>query len=220
MKKGRMQTFCTPGYGAVLVMGKIRKLAVIICLCAVFLAGCGGVRVPDVVNTPTVAVGREGDITVWQIGDFGKSYYDLAELDSMARKEAAEYNAEKGRETAVSVEKVESLEGGRVAVVYLFDNWESCSGFGEETLFYGEVKEAAVNGFSGADTVMKSVKDDSVLDGGLLGQSYGEYLLVTDMKADIYCGRKVVYISQGASVNEDGSIRPPEEDGFVYILMK
>lgn len=212
-----MQTFCTPESGAVEVMGKIGKLAVIFCFCAVFLAGCGGGKVPDVVDNPAVAIGREGEITVWQIGDFDKSYYNLEELDGMAQQEAAEYNAEAGKEGAVSVEKVEALEGGRVAVVYQFDGWESCSGFGEENLFFGTVEEAAEKGFD-TETEMKSIKDGSLLDADL--KSAGEYLLVTDMKADIYCSRRVTYISSGAGVNEDGSIRPSGEDELVYILMK
>lgn len=200
-------------------MGKSGKLTVIFCLCALFLAGCGGVKVPDVVDTPTVAIGSEGEITVWQVGDFEKSYYDLAELNSMAAEEAAEYNAENGKEAAVTVEKVEALDGGRVTVVYRFDGWESCTGFGEDNLFFGTVKEAAAKGFD-MGMHMKSVKDDSLSDAGLLEQLSEEYLLITDMKANVYCSRKVTHISQTAAVNEDGSISPSGEDELLYILMK
>ena len=81
------------------------------CLCMVFLAGCGEAKVPDVVDKPTVAIGREGEITVWQIGDFDKSYYNVAELANMAAEEVKEYNAAKGSETVV-VEKAENLPEG------------------------------------------------------------------------------------------------------------
>ena len=76
-----------------------------------------------------------------------------------------------------------------------------------------------MNGFH-TDAAMKSVKDGSVLDAGLQGQSDGDYLLVTDIKADIYCPGKVAYISEGAVVNGDGSISSSEAEGFVYILLE
>lgn len=201
-------------------MKKLGKAALAVWFCIVLLAGCGEAKVPDVVTAPTVAVSKEGEVRVWQVGEFDKSYYNLAELGNMASQEAQDYNSAAGKE-AVTVEKAESLEdgSGRVVVCYRFDNWESCSGFGEDTLFYGTVKEAAVNGFY-TDAAMKSVKDGSVLDAGLLGQSEGDYLLVTDMKADIYCPGKVTYISEGAVVNGDGSISSSEAEGLVYILMK
>ena len=209
-----------PGSGVVKGMKRLGKVALAVWFCIVFLAGCGEAKVPDVVTVPTVAVSKEGEVRVWQVGEFDKSYYNLAELGNMASQEAQDYNSAAGKE-AVTVEKTESVEdgSGKVVVCYKFDNWESCSGFGENTLFYGTVKEAAVNGFH-TDTAMKSVKDGSVLDAGLPGQSDGDYLLVTDIKADIYCPGKVAYISEGAVVNGDGSISSSEAEGFVYILLE
>ena len=207
-----------PGSGVVKGMKRLGKVALAVWFCIVFLAGCGEAKVPDVVTVPTVAVSKEGEVRVWQVGEFDKSYYNLAELGNMASQEAQDYNSAAGKE-AVTVEKTESVEdgSGKVVVCYKFDNWESCSGFGENTLFYGTVKEAAVNGFH-TDAAMKSVKDGSVLDAGLPGQSDGDYLLVTDIKAD--CPGKVAYISEGAVVNGDGSISSSEAEGFVYILLE
>jgi len=76
-------------------MKKIGKFAVSICLCMVLLTGCGGAKVPDVVDKPAVSVGGEGGVTVWQTGEFGETYYNVAELAAMAEQEAADYNAEK-----------------------------------------------------------------------------------------------------------------------------
>lgn len=186
-------------------------------LCIVFLAGCGEAKLPDVVDKPAISVDRDGEVTVWQIGEFGKAYYNVAELTSMAEQEAADYNEEKGKEAAVTVEKVESLEGGRVAVVYHFDSWESCTDYTEETIFFGIVKQAETNGFptGTGDVTMKSVKDGSTLT----VWNADKKILITDIKADIYCPGKVEYISEGASVNEDGSIKASEE-GWTYILLK
>ena len=199
-------------------MKRLGKFAVILCLCGVFLAGCGGAKVPEVVDTPSISVGKEGEITLWQIGQFDKVYYELSELADMAQREAAAYNAKQGREAAVTVEKTEPLDGGRVMVVYRFDGWESCTGFGEEELFYGTVKEAALNGYS-LDVNMLNAKDRTPITTGL-SQEEDKKLLITDIKANIYCDRRVISFSEGAQVNEDGSIRPSEEEELVYILVK
>ena len=37
---------------------------------------------PDVVDKPAVSVGGEGEVTVWQTGEFGETYYNVAELFS------------------------------------------------------------------------------------------------------------------------------------------
>ena len=198
-------------------MRKYGRLAVLLCLCALFLGGCGGAKVPDVVEVPTVSVDKDGIITVWQIGECDKAYYNLAELSAMAESEAAQYNAEKGREGAVVLEKAEALDAGKVMVVYRFDGWESCSDFCEEKLFFGTVQEAAQNGFD-TDIAMKSVKDGAAPAAGLL-QETGK-LVVTGMKADIYCSGKVAYISEGAAVNGDGSIKSSGETELTYILLK
>lgn len=199
------------------IMRRVGKFTAIICLCIVFLAGCGEAKVPEIVDKPVVSVSRDGEVTVWQTGEFGKAYYDVSELAAMAEQEAAWYNAEQGKEAAVTVEKVESLEGGKVVVVYHFDNWESCTDYTGETFFFDTVKQAEVNGF---DTSTRDVPMNSVKDGSpLTVWNADKKVLITDIKADIYCPGKVEYISEGASVNADGSIKPSEE-GLLYILLK
>lgn len=212
---------CHPESGTVIKMKKSGRIMLLFCLCMVFLAGCGEAKVPDVVDKPTVAIGREGEITVWQIGDFDKSYYNVAELANMAAEEVKEYNAAKGSETVV-VEKAENLEdgSGRVVVAYRFDGWESCTDFCEDGIFFGTVKEAALNGFdTAAAGNLKSVKDGTPYSGGSL-QEEDRKLIVTDMKANIYCPGKVIYISEGVAMNQDGSISCAETDGLVYILLQ
>ena len=198
-------------------MKRFGKAAVAVWFCIVFLAGCGEARVPDVVEAATVAISKEGEVRVWQVGEFDKSYYNLAELGSMASKEANDYNAVMGRE-AVSVEKTEALEGGRVVVCYKFDGWESCTAFSENSVFYGTVKEAELNGFP-TDIAMRDVKTGTPY-AGTIAQEGDKYLVVTDMKANIYCPGKAAYISDGAVENGDGSISSSEAEGLVYILLK
>jgi len=204
-----------------MVMGKLGRAAAFLGLCAVFLVGCGDVKVPDVIDSPAVAVDRKGEVMLWQVGEFNREDYILEELRTMAVEEAAQFNMEKKVDDAVAVEKVEALEGGRVIVEYRFDGWESCTDFVDETLFYGTLKEAAVNGYdAGAVMALRSVKDGSLPEEGVQGGWMGRPIVITDMKADVYCYGTVTYISEGAVLNEDGSVDTSGVEGIAYILLK
>lgn len=210
------------------IMKRFGKLGAFLCLCAVLFSGCGqaGAKVPDVVDTPSVAVDGEGAVTLWQVGLFDKSDYVVSELQSMAVEEAARFNTSAGKDAAVAVEKVEALEdgSGKVVVTYRFDGWQSCtefmkSQFVEEQFFCGTVGEAFNQGY-GTGATVKSVKDGSLLTEEQLRADTESRLIVTDMKANVYCPGKVNYISEGAEVNGDGSVNTAGAEGTVYILYK
>lgn len=204
--------------GRMIVRGRI---AAALCLCLIFLAGCGEAKVPDVVDVPSVSVGKEGDVTVWQVGVFDRDDYVLSELQAMAVEEAGRFNSSMQKEAAVAIEKVEELNdgSGKVVVTYRFDGWESCTAYLEEELFFGTMSEAVLRGF-GSGITLKSVKDDAVLPEGQLMQDTDSNLLVTDMKANVYCPGKVTHISDGARVNPDGSVDTSGADGRIYILYR
>lgn len=192
-----------------------------LCLCAVFLSGCGEAKLPEVIQAPTVAVTKEGDVRVWLLGDFDKSYYSVSELTDMAEDEAVQFNAAKNSQSAVSVESVETVPGAasRVMVSYRFDSCASCEEFLGSQLFYGTVGEALERGFS-ADVILRSVGGGELFTEAQLRQAKDKYLLITDMKANIYCPRAVTHISNDALENQDGSINPSMVEGPVYILLK
>ncbi|MCI9219395.1 MAG: hypothetical protein HFH94_06610 [Lachnospiraceae bacterium] len=200
------------------MMGKYGKLMAVICLCTLLLAGCGVAKVPDTVDKPSVAVNKEGEVTVWQVGLFDKAEYVLSELQAMATEEAGRFNSSVGKSAAVAVENVEALEdgSGKVVVAYRFDGWESASDFLEENLFFGGAADAALKGRT-AGMAVKSVKDGSELSEDMLRTAEGS-VLITDMKGNIYCPGKVTHISEGLTVNPDGSIDTSAAEGTVCIL--
>lgn len=200
-------------------MGKFGWIAAVLCLCSFFLTGCGDVKVPDTIDTPTASVGKKGQITVWQVGEFDKDDYILSELEAMAVDEVARFN-EATHKGAASVESVEALPdgSGKVVVEYRFDGWESCGDFLEEDFFFGTVKEAGLRGFD-LKVDMKDAQGGGALT-GQLGQSGDKYLLITDMKGDIYSSYKASYISVGAVLNQDGSVDTSGVEGFAYILFQ
>lgn len=205
------------------MMKKYVRAAAASCLLTVFLAGCGGTKVPDIIKAPTVSVSEKGQISAWLVEDFAKEYYSLSELAAMAAKEAAEFNAAAGGAgaAAVTVEKVETLPGNekKVVVSYRFDGWESYTAFSEGTLFYGTVGEALQKGYD-SGVVLKSVADGTLLAGEQLKQAADKYVIITDVKADIYCPAKVTHVSGGAALNEDGSVDTAGAEQTVYILLK
>lgn len=211
-------------------MRKIGKLMIVFCLCAVFLAGCGEAKVPEIVSTTTVEVGQDGQITLWLIGEFDNADYTLSELASIAREEVARFNTSRGAGTteAVLIEKVEAVPDGgkKVAVVYKFPGWKECTEFigndlffGTNQLYYGTVGDAGSNGYD-TGVSLRNVKDNTLLSGEGLAQLSGQKVVITDLGANIYCPGRVTHISDGATVNEDGSINSFNAEGLVYILLK
>lgn len=205
-------------------MNKYRKLGVIVCIfTALTLAGCGQVKVPDVVDVSTIAITEEGTVTSYLVDIFDQEYYDISELASMAITEAAEYNTEKqsGETVPVTVDKVEALEDGsqKVVVTHKYDSADTFMDYNDSVLFYGTVQEAVNEGYN-LNVVLKSIKDDSVLSEEDLIQDGERHLVITKEKARIYCPEKVTHISEGAVVDSDGSVDTTQTESTVVILMK
>ena len=207
---------------------KIGWLVAVVCLCAIFCTGCGETKKPETVNAQTIYISKEGEITLWLVMDFEGVDYKISELTSMAVREVTQFNEGRAQDALVTVEKIEALpdNSGKAAVTYQFGNWQSCTDFigndffyGTNELFYGMVSEALSMGY-GSEAILKNVKDNTLFTGEQLKQASDQYLIVTDVKANIYCPGKVTYISDGASLNEDGSVNTFEVEGLAYILLK
>ncbi len=204
-------------------MGKSGRYVIVVCVLAVLLAGCGHVKLPEYISDTTVIVHEDGSVTYHLVGDFGETWYDLSELTSMAREEAEEFSGERagGDVPAVTVEQVDFLADAphRVDVTYRFDSGESFGEFNGISFYFGTVEEAVSQGHT-EGMVLKSVKDGTVKTEEQLGRDGAKKIIITDAKALIYCPARVTYISDGAVVNEDGSVDTAKADDTVYILLK
>lgn len=210
--------------------------------CAVLMAfmvltGCGQAKAPNTMDATTIVLSDKGALTVYLVNEFGKEYYDISGLASMAAKEAAEYNTEKqkGEKAPITVEKVEALEDAdnKVLVTYKYDSpdtymdfWNFLSqryGYTPKgqggILFYGTVKEAQEKGYD-PFVSLKSVKDGTALTREQLLQNPDKHLVITDVRALIHLPVKPTHLSEGAIYNKDGSVDTLQAEGTVTILLK
>lgn len=204
-------------------MAKYRKWMAWVGICAIALVGCGSTKMPETIEKTTISVQKEGEVTVYLVETFDKSYYDISELTSMARKEAADYNTEKqqGEKVPVSVLQVEEIAGDNVMITYEYQDAETYMDFAEGVLFYGTVQEALAEGYNLEELPLSSVKDGTLAKEGYLQQEAKEkHVLITDQKAEIYCPYGVTYISQGAVYNENGSVDTTAMNKNTVILLK
>lgn len=207
-------------------MGKHLKIYMGLIIAVCLLSACGQAKLPDVVERDSIVIDKDGSITSYIIGDFDKDYYDLSELTVMAREETSEYNEQNGADF-VTARDVELMEDGspRARAVYDYASYIHYSGFNEENLYYGTVQEAVSEGkaadiFSGLIpdlSNVKSVKDQSAADGEKLAD---KHIIMTDADAVVYCPGQVAYLSEGAVLNEDGSVDTAQADGIAIIIMK
>lgn len=182
------------------------------------LSGCSPANVPDSVRTTTLEVSRGGGLTYYLVEEFGKEYYDLAELTAMAREETADFAGTNGG--GASLEKVERLgeTPDRVSVVYRFENGDCFSRFTGSSFFYGTVSEALALGYDPGEGLC-SAEDGAVIDREQLEENGKMRLIITDARVLIYCPWAVAGI-RGAGLGEDGCVDASQAGEPVWILLK
>jgi len=207
-------------------MRKHLKIYMELIMAVCLLAACGQAKLPDMVERNSIVINKDGGITSYLVRDFDKDYYELSELTVMAREMASEYNSQNGADS-VTARTVEMLNDGsqRVQVIYDYVSYIHFNGFNEESLYYGTVGDA-VSENKAADTFfgltldfsnVKNVRDGSEADGDKLAD---RHIIIADTNALIYCPEEVAYLSEGAVLNEDGSVDASQTDGIVTIIMK
>lgn len=224
-------------------MKKMRMSGAILVLFAILLSGCGQSGIPKDIRESTLVIDSNGRVTAYMVEEFDKNYYNLSELTTMAQMQAEEFvstGTESGQVQVVSVETVQD-DSSRVVITYQFDETDSYKRFTGDELFYGTVAEVIQHGYDSGMS-MQSVKDGSILTTEELLQKLGQHFLIyypVQLKPEqvklnpeseehrqisIYCPETVEYVSQGAVINQDGSITISWVLGTdyipVYILLK
>lgn len=191
---------------------RLRRMALFASL-LLCVTGCGAAKVPEEVTEDSLVISKEGKMTEYLVSDFAEDYYSIDELQEMAKEEADSVLS-----GAVSFEEAVLLEDGKARVVFQYDSVDAYNSFQENTLFLGTLAEASTEGYDARGLI--SVKNGESISEEKLEKYQEKMLVVTDAKANIYCPSKVLYLSEGAAIAEDGGVKPSEAEELVYILIK
>lgn len=199
------------------------RFSCIFLACVLLFSGCGGVKLPEVIETTTISVDSQGGITSYLVEDFEKGYYDVSELEAMAAEDAAAFNQEhqSGETVPLTLEKVELQEDtDQVLVQHSYLNRETFEEYNHRELFFGTVEEALEDGYD-LSAILTSVKNREALSyEELMEKPQKSHVLVTDAKAVFYCPYRVTHVGDGVVCREDGSVDTSLVEGTVVVLMK
>lgn len=210
----------------------IRKIWVGLALGAVMLAGCGVAKVPDTIVETSLVIDRDGSVTSHFVGVFDKAYYDLNGLRKMAQEEVAAYNTagQKGNDAPVVLDQVAEIpeSGDSVIASYVFDSARTYENYTGNLLFYGTLGDALEDGFNlaGLGQRLYDVKgSDSIGSKELISAKMaGKHVVILAEGTRVYCPYKIAYLSETASVMEDGSVSTtgvlPEDYPVIIVLSK
>lgn len=202
-----------------------RKFSMGMIAMLLMFSGCAQAKLPEVIETSTVAIKKDGVVSQYVVESFDKDYYSVSELNQMAVKEAAAYNQkyQSGEVVPVTVNRVETLvatDGSNKAIVeYQLDSADTYTDFNETALFYGTVAQAKAKDLD-LNVILYQVKDNAQVSGQEIFADEEKKMIVTDAKTVIYCPGSVSHLSEDATYNTDGSVDTTNADGTVYIVLK
>ncbi len=183
------------------------------------LSGCGQTKVPENVADSCVAIEQSGEICAYVAGEFEIDWYDVEELKNMAEEEAVQYNNKAGSDL-VKIKDVYLNDDKTVAVVsYVFKDASVYSDFLGEEFFYGTVEEALSKGYSITANLKEINKDDFITPQGIKDKGQ-KYILITDIKEDIYLPGAPAYVSEGVTSVKGTLVNTSDCTTDAVILMK
>lgn len=181
---------------------------------ALILTGCGGEKTPEV---DTLTILKDGTIRQTIVGQFEKHYYDLEELNSMAKEKAERYSNGSGDIVCESVEN----QDGKIIIQMIYQSDAAYADFNNREFFCGTVAEASAQGYSFQDMVGKdggSIAEEEIISAGenqvvIVQTGPGEEL-------DVNVYRKILYSSGDItrSGRSDALIEGSEENKISCII--
>lgn len=185
--------------------------------CMISLCGCAEQKIDT--DMTTVFVHKDGRITDAIVEDFGQSYYNVTELQTMTNKELTAYNQTTGSVESAVLSSYEVTDG--VAKVFIdFATAADYGAFNGKDCFFGTVAEAYEAGYA-LDVTLKSVSGDETLDKSALLEKGKYKILIIEEHVDIEMYKKILYTSANVELIEDNHARVSDEaEGFAYLIVK
>lgn len=203
-------------------MKKFSALFAAFVLGAVLCSGCGAPKVPEEITVSSIVVSEDAAVTAYLVDSFKQDYYSVTELQEMAAEEADDYNAAKGG-SAVLLQNVElTADGDSVVVSYYFTDVADYAEFLGTQFYYGTA-DGTDSPVSGLNHVLYDAKGgSSITTEDLSGDKLkSKHVIVTWEPAVVYAPYAVSYVSENASVSDDGSVDLTglTEDEFPVVIV-
>ena len=174
-------------------MRKLKTILAIIFVTGLFI-GCGE---PEVIDSNTIQVQKDGSITDVIVDDFDQNLYSIDELQSMTEDEIAQYETTDGA-GKITLDSIEMVED-KLHVTMTFAGYADYAAYNDTDIFVGTLADAYNAGYS-LDISMISAKDtNTVLVKDDLMQMGLSKVIITDYDGIIRCPNKILYYNQGTS---------------------
>lgn len=202
-------------------MRKCEGLAAVLVLGVLLCTGCGAAKVPDEITASSLVVGKEGTVTAYLVDTFDQTYYSVEELRQMAAEEVDAYNAGKGG-TAVTLTDVSlTSDGGSVVVSYDFEDTSDYAEFLNTQLYYLTPEHSGSVIAELNQVLYDADGEKSITTADLMGDKLKKrHVIVVQEPTVVYAPYQVTYVSESASVSEDGSVDLTglTEDQFPVVI--
>ncbi len=199
-------------------MNRIAKVILLI-FSAAIVGLCGCAEKETNIETSTVYVHKNGQVTDAIVESFEQGYYNAMELQSMLNDEIAAYNTKVGQDDAAVVSKFDVNSG--IARVYIdFKSGKDYADFNQKQFFFGTVNEAYDSGIDLNVSLMSTEGTESLSREDLLEK--GKYkILILDDYVNVVLYKKILYTSANVEVINDKEARISNEaEGLAYLVFR
>lgn len=169
------------------------------------------------ITKDTVTIEKNGKVTETLVDVFDRDYYNLPELEEMAKEEIQMYNA------TVGDHKVTYLSGSEgddrtVQMKLEYSDPDCYAEFNDTSFFYGTVTEAYKAG-CGLDLELHDAKDESQQIGldDLLGMG-NRHMLWMEQDSNVVLPSDIIYVSQNVT-SVDGKQADVNYDGNPVVII-
>ncbi len=193
-------------------MKKIRLLAAM-AGAAVFLSACQSADV----DTTTIIVEKKGNVVEAIVEDFGESYYDATELETVVNSEIDDYNAKAGAKPVAMDSFEMDSDKAQVKVKISYASSQDYTQMNERELFCGTVSEAYDAGYQFPD--MTSADGAGTVSAADVLEQGSKHMVISEEKLNIQVPGKITYVSSGVTIADKKTATLPDDgENLSYII--
>ena len=177
-------------------------------------AGC---RADEIGTVTALRLDADGIVKASVVSDFDKDYYDSREMRDAIEEAVRAYNAAKD-EFSIQLLSVRE-DSGRAEVEMYYRTADDYAAFNNVTFFGGSISEITGDPAWPAGVVLTSTADGSTITtDDLSSLKKKACALVFGEPAAVTVPGKVLYVSGGAEVSEDGVVTAADDGGSDSVL--